>query len=215
MFVDESTDRGQVGIGTLIVFIAMVLVAAIAAGVLINTAGFLQTQAEATGEESTDLVSERIDVVSEVGIVEDSEDPSNLSSINLTVTGAAGASDIDLNQTIIQAVGPNGQANLVLNESVDDGDPANATELNETFAVINESNQYVDSDSAVLGDENNEFTIILNPEATPFGDSDDPAVTFGQGDESSLAIVSPSGATTEVELRAPDLFTDEGEAVRL
>lgn len=67
--IANENERGQVGIGTLIVFIAMVLVAAIAAGVLINTAGFLQSSAEQTGQESSDQVTNQIQVASKVGIV--------------------------------------------------------------------------------------------------------------------------------------------------
>ncbi|RYJ15334.1 flagellin, partial [Halogeometricum borinquense] len=71
MFEKFDTDRGQVGIGTLIVFIAMVLVAAIAAGVLVNTAGFLQATAQDAGQESVNKVTNRVDVVSTHGIVND------------------------------------------------------------------------------------------------------------------------------------------------
>ena len=70
---ERLNDRGQVGIGTLIVFIAMVLVAAIAAGVLINTAGFLQTKSEQTGQESSAQVSNRVQVVSGFGNVGNDE----------------------------------------------------------------------------------------------------------------------------------------------
>jgi len=210
---DGDDDRGQVGIGTLIVFIAMVLVAAIAAGVLINTAGFLQSQAEATGQESTDLVSERIDVTSTVGIVEDATSPQNLSAIRVGVAGAAGSDQIDLSTATVQAVGPNGQANLVFNSTNASGSTVNnATDIQAgNFAVQNSTGAFVDASDAVLNDDER-FTLVFNPEEAPFGDG---SSVFGQGDESSLDIVSPSGATTTVDLRAPDLFSNDGEAVRL
>lgn len=68
--------RGQVGIGTLIVFIAMVLVAAIAGGVLLDTAGLLQSQAEDTGQSSSEQVSDRIQIFGTVGILDGGESAS-------------------------------------------------------------------------------------------------------------------------------------------
>ena len=234
-FINDDSDRGQVGIGTLIVFIAMVLVAAIAAGVLINTAGFLQSQAEATGQESTDLVSERIDVTSEVGIVGNNS-TGELEAIKISVSGAAGADQIDLSESTIQAVGPNGQANLVFtdepaNDSADTSQIENASQLNaSTFAVQDTDGNFQSAGDAVL-DDDTDYTIVMNPGTQPFGDmtADDVSdgtnytyahlnssyAAFGESDSSSLDIVSPSSATTSVELNAPDLFTEDGEAVRL
>ena len=219
--INNDNDRGQVGIGTLIVFIAMVLVAAIAAGVLINTAGFLQSQAEATGQESTDLVSERIDVTSSVGIVGDNSS-GDLSEIRISVAGAPGADQIDLSETTIQAVGPTGQANLVFNATAQDGTPLNTTDGDDAtnisvdgFAVQDGSGNFVSADNAVLNDEGS-FTIIINPTENPFGNDEvGTGGSFGEGQSATLDIVSPSSATTQVVLRAPDLFTQDGEAVRL
>ncbi len=95
-------DTGDVGIGTLIIFIAMVLVAAVAAAVLIQTSGVLQQRAQLTGKEATQEVSSNLKIVNVVGIRNDSSTTTDVSIINVSVDLSAGGSDIDFGKVIIK-----------------------------------------------------------------------------------------------------------------
>ena len=101
--------RGAIGIGTLIVFIAMVLVAAVAAAVLINTSGYLQQRAEATGRQTTQEVSTGIKIDAVTGYAPSAN---NMTLMTIQVSLQAGGNPIDLNQTKIYL--DNGEKQVVL-----------------------------------------------------------------------------------------------------
>jgi flagellin FlaB len=93
-------DRAEVGVGTLIVFIAMVLVAAVAAAVLINTTGTLQQRAQATGKDATQEVASNLKVTGIYGVRNSSAD--DLWDLKLNVELSAGAVPMDLTKLVIR-----------------------------------------------------------------------------------------------------------------
>ncbi|ELZ38837.1 archaellin/type IV pilin N-terminal domain-containing protein [Halorubrum tebenquichense] len=202
----DEEERGQVGIGTLIVFIAMVLVAAIAAGVLINTAGFLQTQAEATGEESTSQVSDRLQVVSTSGNVTDlnisnTSTERAIDELQVTVAQSPGAGNIDLTEVTVELIGTGGQVTGELSQ-------------NEIDIFTGDSDDVVLTDSG----DRAEITLNLNNSTGEFGYNLEPDGSDGglnAGDSLSVTFTTASGATTSVELRVPTTLTDEQTSVRL
>ncbi len=98
-----KNDAGDVGIGTLIIFIAMVLVAAVAAAVLIQTSGVLQQKAQQTGKEATTEVSSNLKITSVVG-ERSATNVENLNKLNVTVELSSGGSDIDFNQVLVRYI---------------------------------------------------------------------------------------------------------------
>jgi len=93
-----NKKQASIGIGAMIVFIAMVLVAGIAASVLIQTSTTLESQAMATGRETTDEVAGGIAVFDVEGHVPTGED---IDGLAITVRTRAGSPDIDLNESVI------------------------------------------------------------------------------------------------------------------
>jgi len=94
-----NDDEADVGIGTLIVFIAMVLVAAVAASVIMQTAENLQQRAYAVGKQTIRDVSTGLRVIGVTGYTDVNK--TKLEYLAIAITPRAGSYDVDLNKTLL------------------------------------------------------------------------------------------------------------------
>ena len=183
---------GAVGIGTLIVFIAMILVAAVAAVVLIRTSGVLEQKAYEVGMSSTAEAANKIKITSVVGHTTNQA----VDYVMITILPSAGAEPIDLENCVmtfqtgdvyINGISYNGTTSdatlKMFNRTVLQGDSDAVLEATEND--IYQLNFYIGNGTARSTiAENTEFTISLTPMA---------------GSPASLSITTPASMDNTYE----------------
>jgi flagellin FlaB len=186
-----TTQRtGQVAIGTLILFIALTLVVLMTATVLLDTAGILSGEAAQTGEDTSNQLSDQVQVVAITGEnITDRE----IKQIDVVVTISPSGDAVDLRNVTAQWVGPRVGATLVHEDTANPGQ--------ETFSTV----EYTDVGGT--------FPVLTNTDDR-YGLRFEPGVVFGgtglqEGERVELTLVMPAGGTRAVRIAAPQSLAGE------
>ena len=189
----KNDDGASIGIGAMIVFIALILVAAVASTIIIKTAEELQQRAEATGDDTRDEISGKIQVVMAYVSLADAEPATAVNEVTLVVQMAAGSDSTLISDITWMIVCDDGTATVDLNTgNLDDG--------TNVFAETLDGTAFTTGDSVTAGQT---FTIVIDTD----DDADDGAgnaVVDGcqasVGDSMELRIIVDGGGETYSQL---------------
>jgi flagellin FlaB len=141
-------EDADVGIGTLIIFIAMVLVAAVAAAVLIQTSGILQQKAQQTGKEATAEVASNLKVVSIIGTT--NAGITQIDKLDVSIQLSAGGTQMDMKNVVVKYIDDTGS--IILPWVADNGGAA-------TFGYSEE--RFINDDDVLQQGELGNINIVL------------------------------------------------------
>jgi len=180
--------KGQTGIGTLIVFIALVLTAAIAAFLITQTTVAAQSKAAAVADQARERTGTTVEVVRVEGLV-------NNGTINryiLYVRLAPGSSPINLNTTTLLYYTMNGRETFLYGGQ--SGNEANLPAVSDGrfYVLANYSAQKV-ADNILEAGELLALGVRVNS-------------SIGPSDWWRFSIVPKEGQPTEVYGVAPDVL---------
>ena len=90
---DRRDTEGSIGIGAMIVFIALILVAAVASTIIIKTAEELQQNAESTSDDTRKEISGKVNIIQ---IIVNGSTNDDLDSMIVTAKIASGSTDVQV-----------------------------------------------------------------------------------------------------------------------
>tara|TARA_B100001079_G_C16399177_1_gene510552 strand:+ start:1505 stop:2149 length:645 start_codon:yes stop_codon:yes gene_type:complete len=196
--VERNRDEGSIGIGAMIVFIALILVAAVASTIIIKTAEELQQNAESTSDDTRKEISGKVNILQILVNGTGTTTTANADSFIVTAKIASGSTDVQV-QDIEWLIICGGTAFGIVtgNLGTDDaggaalgaGAPANADYLN--------GNDYDATDELAAG-TTFKFDINLDPAGDDAGAC---STSLSVGDTIEMKMVVDGGGTTISELQ--------------
>jgi len=171
----------------------MVLVAVISAGVLFETAGIFETKTEQTGDETSQQISDQLEIVAVTGNNITDTAPHEIHRVKVIVTTTEGSGAIDLRNVTVQWRDEEDGFSLVHE------DASGAT----TNLFSTEKFSDIDNTFPVLTSTEDRFALVFEP-GVEFGSSG-----IGEREDVELTIIAPAGSTRSVSFTAPETLSNK------
>ena len=211
--VERNREAGSIGIGAMIVFIALILVAAVASTIIIKTAEELQQNAESTSDDTRKEISGKVNIIQ---ILVNGTGTNDLDSLIVTAKIASGSTDVQVQDIdwVIVCGGTNGFGLITGNLGTTDssGGAITAARSESVNADYLDGSDYAATDELTAG-TTFKFDINLDlnaadPNAASDGDDDASEAgeaacnaSAGVGETLELKMIVDGGGTTISELQ--------------
>ena len=215
----RNREDGSIGIGAMIVFIALILVAAVASTIIIKTAEELQQNAEATSDDTRKEISGKISIIQ---ILVNTSGATDINSLLVTAKVASGSTDVLVNNIEwLITCGDDNNYGVVTGNLGTDGSWGEPQDGGSTYSDVNAMNlagtRYLATDELVAGtsfmfeidlDKSTDGTASDNDEV--WDDDGDGSMTddgglcntiAGVGETLNLKMVVQQGGTTVTEMK--------------
>jgi flagellin FlaB len=180
----------------MILFIAMILVSAIAAGLFIQTMSDLQQQAQETGNQAMIDVSTGLSVVTATGDRDENASgdySDHLERIRLTVELQPGSKPIDMEDVVIQLITEDEMVELTYS-SIADATHFSADEIRDPEETWSASKKIISSGALIQ--------VIIDPDYTGLD------IQMAAGDTMEIKIIPLRGTSTKLRATTPSAFAD-------
>ena len=205
---DRDVEAGSIGIGAMIVFIALILVAAVASTIIIKTAEELQQNAESTSDDTRKEISGKISILQ---VMVNGSDGTDIDSLMITAKVASGSMDVQV-QDIDWMITCGGSSYGLITGNLGTSDWAGGNILRpESVNADYLNGDDYDADDELVAGTTFKFDINLDMDDTEDLTDDSTydnvdgagacATSAGTGETLEMKMVVNGGGTTLLELQ--------------